>query len=159
AQRWPHVQLEEERAEPDEAAILGQRRRRSGWPQGSGGRRLSLRTRASSPLPWLAGLLAVYLLAPILAFVVRLGQHGASSPSGLGPALETSLFTATISAALVTVFGVPLAYLLARGRGLTTRLLTVLVALPLALPPLMSGLLLLYIVGPYTAVGELFDGR
>jgi molybdate transport system permease protein len=103
-------------------------------------------------------LLAVYLLAPIIAFVVRLG-HGAASPEGLGPALLTSLLTATISAALVTVFGVPLAYLLARGRGLMTRLLTVLVALPLALPPLMSGLLLLYVVGPYTAVGELFEGR
>jgi molybdate transport system permease protein len=103
-------------------------------------------------------LLAIYLLAPILAFVVRL-RHGAPSPEGLGPALATSLFTATVSAGIVTVFGVPLAYLLARGRGLTTRLLTVLVALPLALPPLMSGLLLLYVVGPYTAVGELFDGR
>jgi molybdate transport system permease protein len=117
-----------------------------------------LRARASSPLPWLAGLLALYLLAPILAFVIRLG-HGASSTPGLGAALATSLLTATISAALVTVFGVPLAYLLARGRGFLTRLLTVLVALPLALPPLMSGLLLLYIVGPYTAVGELFNGR
>jgi ABC-type Fe3+/spermidine/putrescine transport system ATPase subunit/ABC-type sulfate transport system permease component len=117
-----------------------------------------LRARASSPLPWLAGLLAVYLLAPILAFVIRLG-HGAYSPPGVGPALATSLLTATISAALVTVFGVPLAYLLARGRGLMTRLLTVLVALPLALPPLMSGLLLLYIVGPYTLIGRLFDGR
>jgi molybdate transport system permease protein len=103
-------------------------------------------------------LLAVYLLAPIIAFVIRLG-HGASSTPGLGAALATSLLTATISAALVSVFGVPLAYLLARGRGFPTRLLTVLVALPLALPPLMSGLLLLYVVGPYTTVGELFDGR
>ena len=33
-----------------------------------------------------------------------------------------------------------------------------LVALPLALPPLMSGILLLYLVGPYTALGRLFGG-
>ena len=32
-------------------------------------------------------------------------------------------------------------------------------ALPLALPPLMSGLLLLYVVGPYTTAGRLFGGR
>ncbi|MGH2831169.1 MAG: ATP-binding cassette domain-containing protein [Solirubrobacteraceae bacterium] len=117
-----------------------------------------MRSRASSPLPWLGGLLALYLLAPILAFVVRLGG-GASSSPGLGPALFTSLLTATISAAAITLLGVPLAYLLARGRGAIARLLTALVALPLALPPLMSGLLLLYVVGPYTTVGRLFGGR
>jgi molybdate transport system permease protein len=116
-----------------------------------------MRVRATSPLPWLAGLLLLYLLAPILAFVVRLAG-GASSPEGLGPALATSLLTATVSAAIVTVLGVPLAYLLARSRAAGARLLTVLVALPLALPPLMSGLLLLYIVGPYTVVGKLFGG-
>jgi molybdate transport system permease protein len=102
-------------------------------------------------------LLALYLLAPIVAFVVRL-TGGASVPPGLGPALLTSLFTATVSAALITVLGVPLAYLLARQRGPAGRVLTMLIALPLALPPLMGGLLLLYIVGPYTLLGRLFDG-
>ena len=31
--------------------------------------------------------------------------------------------------------------------------------LPLALPPLMSGILLIYPVGPYTTLGRFFDGR
>jgi molybdate transport system permease protein len=88
---------------------------------------------------------------------VRLGG-GASSTPGLGSALLTSLLTATISALVVTLLGVPLAYLLARGRGALVRLLTALVALPLALPPLMSGLLLLYVLGPYTVPGRLFGG-
>ena len=39
------------------------------------------------------------------------------------------------------------------------RLLLALVALPLALPALMSGVLLLYVVGPFTILGELFDGK
>lgn len=39
------------------------------------------------------------------------------------------------------------------------RVLTALVALPLALPPLMSGLLLLFVVGPYTTAGRLFGGN
>jgi len=114
--------------------------------------------RASSPLPWLGGLLALYLLAPIIAFVVRLGG-GVSSAPGVGSALLTSLLTATISMVVIALLGIPLAYLLAHGRGLRTRLLSALVALPLALPPLMSGLLLLYVVGPYTTAGRIFGGR
>ena len=117
-----------------------------------------MRARASSPLPWLGGLLALYLLVPIVAFVVRLAGGAPASP-GLGSALATSLFTATISAAVITVLGTPLAYLLARRRGVVGRLLLALVALPLALPTLMSGILLLYVVGPFTIPGELFGGK
>jgi len=117
-----------------------------------------MRARAGSPLPWLGGLLALYLLGPIVAFVVRLAG-GAPAAPGLGSALATSLFTATISAAVITVLGTPLAYLLARKRGVMGRVLLALVALPLALPTLMSGILLLYVVGPFTTLGELFDGK
>jgi molybdate transport system permease protein len=117
-----------------------------------------MRTRMSSPLPWLGGLLVLYLLVPIVAFVGRLAGGAPASP-GLGSALETSLLTATISAALITALGTPLAYLLARQRGVMGRVLLALVALPLALPTLMSGILLLYVVGPFTILGELFDGK
>ena len=97
-------------------------------------------------------------MVPIVAFVVRL-TRGAPSTAGLGGALLTSLTTATIAAGVVGLLGVPLAYVLARGHPAITRPLTALVALPLALPPLMSGLLLLYVLGPYTAAGRLFGGR
>jgi ABC-type sulfate/molybdate transport systems ATPase subunit/ABC-type sulfate transport system permease component len=114
--------------------------------------------RARSPLPWLGGLLALYLLAPIVAFVLRL-RHGVSASPGVDSALATSLLTAMIATAVIAVLGTPLAYLLARGKGLRSRALTALVALPLALPPLMSGLLLLYVLGPHTTLGRLFDGK
>ncbi|HTZ87722.1 MAG TPA: ATP-binding cassette domain-containing protein [Solirubrobacteraceae bacterium] len=114
--------------------------------------------RARSPLPWLAGLLALYLLAPIVAFVVRL-RHGIGAAPEVGSALATSLATATVATIVIALFGTPLAYLLARGRGYASRALTALVALPLALPPLMSGLLLLYVLGPRTTLGRLFDGQ
>jgi len=117
-----------------------------------------MRIRASSPLPWLGGLLALYLLVPVIAFVVRLAGGVQSSP-GLGSALATSLLTATISTAVIIVLGTPLAYLMARRRGVLARLALALVALPLALPALMSGVLLLYVVGPFTIPGELFDGK
>lgn len=122
------------------------------------GNRRELISGASSPLPWLGALLAVYLIAPIAAFFVRLG-HGVPSAPGLGGALVTSLVTASISTAIIAVLGIPLAYLLARARGPLAGAVTVLVALPLALPPLMSGILLLYLVGPYTALGRLFGGN
>ncbi|HET8978017.1 MAG TPA: ATP-binding cassette domain-containing protein [Solirubrobacteraceae bacterium] len=113
---------------------------------------------ARTPLAWLGALLAIYLIAPIAAFLVRLG-HGAPAAPGLTGALVTSLETATISTAIIAVAGVPLAYLLAQARGRLGSLMSVLVALPLALPPLMSGILLLYLVGPYTFLGRLFGGN
>lgn len=115
--------------------------------------------RARSPLPWLSALLCVFLLGPIVAFLVRLGEHGPGVAPGLGSALSTSAVTASVSAAIIVLLGVPLAYLLARGRGRISAALGVLVALPLALPPLMSGILLVYVVGPYTPIGALFGGR
>ncbi len=114
--------------------------------------------RVGSPLPWLGGLLTLYLLVPVVAFAVRLAGGVQASP-GLGSALATSLLTATISTVVIVVLGTPLAYLMARRRGAAARVLLALVALPLALPALMSGVLLLYVVGPFTIPGELFDGK
>jgi ABC-type sulfate/molybdate transport systems ATPase subunit/ABC-type sulfate transport system permease component len=114
-----------------------------------------------TPLPWLAALLAAYLLLPIGAFLVRLaGATGSqlSSP-GTASALAVSVETATLSTVVVAILGVPLAYLLARGRSRTSGVVGVVIQLPIALPPLMSGILLLYVLGPYTFLGRLFDGR
>jgi molybdate transport system permease protein len=112
-------------------------------------------------LPWLGALLVGYLLLPLAAFLVRLaGTPGSQlSTPGIGSALTTSLITATIAAAVIAVLGIPLAYVLAHARGRLAALLGVLVQLPIALPPLISGILLLYIVGPYTWLGRLFDGN
>ena len=114
--------------------------------------------RSAGPLRWLAGLVVLYLAAPIVAFVVRLvtsprrGFHQA----GLYPALWTSLSGATISLVLVTVFGVPLAFVLARSKSRVAAVIGIVVQIPLALPPLMSGIVLIYLVGPYTFLGRLF---
>jgi ABC-type Fe3+/spermidine/putrescine transport system ATPase subunit/ABC-type sulfate transport system permease component len=117
---------------------------------------------ARSPLPWLAGLIVVYLAVPVVAFAVRFAgtdqSRGFGNP-GLFPSLIVSIESATISLALITLFGVPLAYLLARSRGRIASVVGIIVQLPLALPPLMSGILLIYLVGPYTYLGQLFDGR
>jgi molybdate transport system permease protein len=114
-----------------------------------------------SPLPWLGGLIVLYLAIPVIGFVVRLAgaqNRGFANP-GLFPSLFVSLESATISLALITLLGVPLAYLLARSPGRVASFVGLIVMLPLALPPLMSGILLVYLVGPYTYLGQLFDGR
>ncbi len=116
---------------------------------------------AKSPLPWLAGLIVVYLAVPVIAFVIRFGgssNRGFGEP-GLFPAFFVSLESATISLAVITLAGVPLAYLLARTTSRIGSLIGLVVQLPLALPPLMSGILLVYLVGPYTSLGQLFDGH
>ena len=114
-----------------------------------------------SPLAWLGGLLAVYLAVPLVAFFVRLsgsGQPGFGTP-GLWSALRTSVESATIATAVIAVLGIPLAFVLARHPGRAANVVTFLVALPLALPPVMSGILLIYLVGPYTTIGRFFHGR
>ncbi len=116
---------------------------------------------ARSPLPWLGGVLALYLVVPLLGLAFRLGgtnDRGFHVP-GLGSALLTSVETATISTALIGFFGIPLAYVLARHRGRFAALVGILVQLPLAIPPVMSGILLIYLVGPYTLLGRAFGGR
>ena len=115
-------------------------------------------TRAKSPLVWLGGLLVLYLGYPLVAFVVRLitsPQRGFHVP-GLFPALWVSLSGATVSLAIVTVLGVPLAYVLARSSGPIASIVGTIVQIPLALPPLMSGIVLVYLIGPYTFLGQLF---
>jgi ABC-type Fe3+/spermidine/putrescine transport system ATPase subunit/ABC-type sulfate transport system permease component len=115
---------------------------------------------ARGPLTWLGGLLALYLVVPLVAFLIRLaapGDRGFGVP-GLWSAVEVSVVSATITSVLVALLGIPLANWLARSRGPVSAVTGVLVQLPLAIPPVTSGLVLIYLVGPYTALGQFFNG-
>ena len=116
--------------------------------------------KVTSPLPWLAGLLAVYLVAPLVAGVQQAAsaRWSAVDYPALLHACEVSLASATTATGLVALFGIPLGYLLARLRGRAMALLGFLVQLPLALPPLASGVLLLFLVGYDSPLGRLTDG-
>ncbi len=108
------------------------------------------------PLQFLGALLLVYLAFPVVAFLDRFAtsNNRGFDVSGLWPALVVSLKTATISLAISTLFGVPLGHVLARARGRWSTIASVAVQLPLALPPIMSGILLIYLIGPYTFLGQ-----
>ena len=106
----------------------------------------------------LGALLLCYYLLPLLSLVL-------SQPPGevlrrmtapeVASAAATSLTAAAASAAIATVFGLPLAYWLARAEGPLRTLVSALVVLPLVLPPVVSGMVLLTVVGPETLVGRL----
>ncbi|WP_420213344.1 ATP-binding cassette domain-containing protein (plasmid) [Burkholderia aenigmatica] len=64
----------------------------------------------------------------------------------------------SVAALLILVGGVPLGYWLARSSSRAMALLGFVVQLPLALPPLTSGVLLLFLVGPYSWVGRVTGG-
>jgi molybdate/tungstate transport system permease protein len=69
-------------------------------------------------------------------------------------AIETSVGSATLSTALVTAFGIPLGYALARYRFPGRSLITGLVYLPLVLPPVVAGVLLLLVWGQTGSVAQ-----
>jgi ABC-type Fe3+/spermidine/putrescine transport system ATPase subunit/ABC-type sulfate transport system permease component len=116
--------------------------------------------RPPATLIGLSGLLALYLLAPFAAGVAQLGiadWHSADL-AGLASACAVSVASATIATTLVAAGGIPLGYLLARRSGRAMAVLGFLVQLPLALPPLASGVLLLFLLGYSSPLGRLTNG-
>jgi len=104
----------------------------------------------------LGGLLVVYIVVPVVAFVSRTGTAGVVaglSEPGAQTAVRNSLLTAPAATAVATVLGVPLAYVLARRSFPGKRLVESLVVLPLVLPPVVGGAMLLTAVGRFTPLG------
>ncbi|HZU78879.1 MAG TPA: hypothetical protein VE991_03090, partial [Acidimicrobiales bacterium] len=63
-----------------------------------------------SPLPWLGGLLALYLLLPLAGLAIELasGHSAGLRTPGLAGALWVSLVTASCTTLLCALLGVPL---------------------------------------------------
>ncbi|SDH80960.1 molybdate transport system permease protein [Arthrobacter subterraneus] len=100
---------------------------------------------------------ALFLLVPLAAIVLRVdwtrfGALVSSEPSRA--ALLLSLQTSGTSTALCVLFGVPMAFALARTRFRGQRVVRALVLLPLVLPPVVGGIALLYTFGRQGLLGE-----
>ena len=106
---------------------------------------------------WLAGLLAFICsrrLSPACSsWVRRIGQRRLAA---LHVAVAVSVASASVAALMIVLGGMPLGYFLARSIR-AVAVLGFLVQLPLALPPLTSGVLLLFLLGP-KPVGRLTGG-
>ncbi|MFC7374712.1 ABC transporter permease [Brachybacterium sp. GCM10030267] len=100
---------------------------------------------------------ALFVLLPLVAMSTRVEWSSfwalITSESSLA-ALRLSLQTAATSAAACVVLGVPMALLLARARAPGISLLRSLVLIPLVLPPVVSGIALLYTVGRQGLIGR-----
>src|ERR687895_2834506 len=101
----------------------------------------------------------IYPLATILAYTEPRTILESLTRQDLWEAFLLSLTSATISTLLLILFGVPLAYLLARYTGFRGRfILRVIIIIPLVLPPLASGALLLGVFGPNSILVQHFSG-
>ncbi|MBS3761403.1 ABC transporter permease [Halodesulfurarchaeum sp.] len=103
----------------------------------------------------LGAVLFVYLLYPFVSFLtwgegLRAGAF--LEPSVLS-AVKYSLLSAPVSTALATIFGVPLAYVLARATFPGKVIVDALVVLPLVMPPVVGGVMLLTGFGHFTPIG------
>ncbi|MDE2294229.1 MAG: ATP-binding cassette domain-containing protein [Gammaproteobacteria bacterium] len=116
-----------------------------------------MRRRVPSAVALLGGVLALYLLAPLIAGVrqAALSHWRALGSPALWHACAVSIASATTSTLILAATGIPLAYHLARSDGRFATAVGFVVQLPLALPPLASGILLLFLVGPNGALGHL----
>jgi molybdate transport system permease protein len=116
--------------------------------------------RVPAPLSGLAALLALYLVAPLLAGIAQgrwadwhdIDTHALLDASGV------SIASASVATILIALGGIPLGYLLARVQGRLSTLVGFLIQLPLALPPLASGILLLFLLGYSSPLGRATAG-
>jgi molybdate transport system permease protein len=131
--------------------------------------RASSRTRSpdarGSGIPGLlwvpAGIALAFLVLPLVALVAQVpwGQIGQIVESnGVGQALALSLGAGAAATGLSVLFGVPLAWVLARSvdwNPVIRRLLRALVTIPLVLPPVVGGIALVLLLGRTGLIGSL----
>lgn len=118
-------------------------------------RRLPDRDWASVALLLGAVLLAYYLL-PVVSLVVARPPGAvlsALTSDRVLSAAGTSLATATTSTTVAVVFGLPLAYWLARTESWLRKPVLAVTVLPLVVPPVVAGMVLLTVIGPSTPLG------
>lgn len=125
---------------------------------------LQVDRRALAPL--VGGVFLVFLLLPLVSLLGSLQPAGlaraltpglTANGSAIDP-LRTSVLSTAVSISVIVALGTPLAYTLARARFPQRQILEFLLLIPLAMPPLVVGLLLVGIYGPYGPIGALLGG-
>jgi molybdate/tungstate transport system permease protein len=100
----------------------------------------------------------VLLLGPVIALLTHLSWGAITTalraPGALDP-LVTSVEAGAVTLGLLVLLGTPLAWLMARGSLPFPRVWETGVLCSLLLPPLVIGLLLIFMIGPFTPAGEL----
>ncbi|TQS21168.1 molybdate ABC transporter permease subunit [Microbispora sp. KK1-11] len=134
---------------------------RSDTPGGGAAGHSAARREVSGRLPWMLVLPAVvglaFLVLPLAGLLIRAPWstllQRLAEPQVL-EALRLSLVCATAATAVCVLFGVPLAWLLARVEFPGRRVVRALVTVPLVLPPVVGGVALLLVLGRRGLVGQ-----
>jgi len=103
---------------------------------------------------------ALFFLLPLAGLVWRAPWRSVGADLGapdVRTALRLSLETSLAAVALCVVFGLPLAWILARLEFPGRRLLRALTILPMVLPPVVGGIALIYSFGKRGIVGQYLD--
>jgi molybdate/tungstate transport system permease protein len=129
-------------------------------PRGSGRGPAGPRgVRSVSGLASVAGAAVIWvaLLGPVITLLAHLSGHeivtALQVPGALDP-LVVSLESGAVTLAVLLLIGTPLGAMLASGTLPFPRVWEAGILLSLLLPPLVIGLLLVFMVGPYTPIGE-----
>jgi molybdate/tungstate transport system permease protein len=105
-----------------------------------------------------AAVIWVALLGPVITLITRMSPGdiwaALTGPGNLDPLL-TSIESAGVTLGVLVCACTPLAVLLARGRLPFPRVWEAGILCSLLLPPLVIGLLLVFMVGPYTWIGSI----
>jgi molybdate/tungstate transport system permease protein len=118
------------------------------------------RLRSASAWASVGGAFVVWvaLLGPVITLVAHLSWgtfwSALRAPGALDPLL-VSVESGLVTLSVLVVFCTPLAFLMARGRLPFQRVWETGVLCILLLPPLVVGLLLVFMVGPYTWIGSI----
>jgi molybdate/tungstate transport system permease protein len=108
----------------------------------------------------LSSALIIYILLPIFSAGLRfdvLEKNLLTTLSNreFSSSLLLSIGTSSISTIICIITGIPLAYLISRTNSRLSHVLRIIIALPLAIPPFISGALLLNIYGNSSLLGML----
>ena len=111
-----------------------------------------------SVVAMLAAIFLLFIGIPLAALLIRepplLLWQDLQQPE-VFEALQLSIITTCISTLLAILFGIPVAYILARTRIRGRRFLEILVTMPTILPPVVAGVALLITFGRLGLVGHL----
>jgi molybdate/tungstate transport system permease protein len=107
-----------------------------------------------------AAVIWIALLGPVIALLTHLSGSAIASAltaQGAWDPVVISLAAGGVTLAVLLLLGTPLAWMLARGTLPFPRVWEAGVLCALLLPPLVIGLLLIFLIGPFTAIGRLLS--
>ena len=115
------------------------------------------KTTLSPSIKVFAGIAAAFVSVPLLSILIRTPWSDVTdmlSQKSTREALFISLQTSVIAALISCIFGVPLAWLLARSSATGTSLVRIICITPMVLPPVVGGIALLTAFGRQGIAGQ-----